>query len=125
MPPQKHWQNWRANHAAPRALPFDRCAQPKTGHQPPGAVPVIVQAGLRCGGYANGFTSIEKLAPGTTVDNLQARVDLNPEKYAEHALGWAAAGATIIGGCCEISPQHIATLGEMLVDKGYELDSLV
>ena len=25
MPPQKHWQNWRANHAAPHALPFDCC----------------------------------------------------------------------------------------------------
>ena len=88
------------------------------------AMPIINRCGIRFGGYANGFTSIEGLAPGTTVDNLTARVDLPPAKYAEHALGWLRDGATIVGGCCEISPAHIAHLAEAITANGYSLDKL-
>ena len=90
-----------------------------------GALPLLAASGLRFGGYANGFTSIEGLAPGTTVDNLEARQDLPPAAYARHALGWAEAGATIIGGCCEISPEHIAYLRNSLCDAGYNPAKLV
>ena len=90
-----------------------------------GALPLLAASGLRFGGYANGFTSIEGLAPGTTVDNLEARQDLPPATYARHALGWAEAGATIIGGCCEISPEHIAYLHNSLCDAGYNPAKLV
>jgi S-methylmethionine-dependent homocysteine/selenocysteine methylase len=89
------------------------------------ALPLLAASGLRFGGYANGFTSIEGLAPGTTVDNLEARQDLPPAAYARHALGWAEAGATIIGGCCEISPEHIAYLHNSLCDAGYNPAKLV
>ena len=89
------------------------------------ALPLLAASGLRFGGYANGFTSIEGLAPGTTVDNLEARQDLPPAAYARHALGWAEAGATIIGGCCEISPGHIAFLHKSLCDAGYNPAKLV
>ena len=89
------------------------------------ALPLLAASGLRFGGYANGFTSIEGLAPGTTVDNLEARQDLPPAAYARHALGWAEAGATIIGGCCEISPEHIAFLHKSLCDAGYNPAKLV
>ena len=89
------------------------------------ALPLLAASGLRFGGYANGFTSIEGLAPGTTVDNLEARQDLPPAAYARHALGWAEAGATIIGGCCEISPGHISFLHKSLCDAGYNPAKLV
>jgi S-methylmethionine-dependent homocysteine/selenocysteine methylase len=89
------------------------------------ALPLLAASGLRFGGYANGFTSIEGLVPGTTVDNLEARQDLPPAAYARHALGWAEAGATIIGGCCEISPEHIAFLHKSLCDAGYNPAKLV
>jgi S-methylmethionine-dependent homocysteine/selenocysteine methylase len=89
------------------------------------ALPLLAASGLRFGGYANGFTSIEGLAPGTTVDNLEARQDLPPAAYARHALGWAEAGATIIGGCCEIGPEHIAFLHKSLCDAGYNPAKLV
>ncbi|MGB2107516.1 MAG: homocysteine S-methyltransferase family protein [Candidatus Puniceispirillum sp.] len=39
---------------------------------------------------------------------------MTPQKYAEHAAKWAAAGADIIGGCCGISTDHIATLSTTL-----------
>jgi homocysteine S-methyltransferase len=89
------------------------------------AMPLLAASGLRFGGYANGFTSIAGLAPGTTVDSLQARQDLPPAVYARYALGWAAAGASIIGGCCEISPAHIACLHDALCTAGYHPAKLV
>lgn len=80
--------------------------------------------GIPFGGYANGFTSVDKLEPGGTVDVLEARKDLDPAAYAEHALGWVAQGATMVGGCCEVGPAHIAGLAERLVEAGYALESL-
>jgi len=88
------------------------------------AMPVLGKSGIRCGGYANGFTSIEGLEPGTTVDNLTARTDLSKERYADHVDKWIDAGATIIGGCCEISPAHIAYLKSRLEDNGHILQKL-
>ena len=52
---------------------------------------------------------------------LEAREDLDPAAYAGHAMGWVAAGAVIVGGCCEIGPGHIAALGQRLAAEGHEL----
>ena len=71
------------------------------------------------GGYANAFTSVDALEPGGTVDVLEARKDLDPAAYAEHALGWVRQGATIVGGCCEVGPAHIKALAEKLSAEGY------
>ena len=35
---------------------------------------------------------------------------VTPEAYAAAARTWAAAGATVIGGCCGTGPEHIAAL---------------
>ena len=88
------------------------------------AMPVLGKSGIRCGGYANGFTSIEGLKPGTTVDNLTARTDLSMKRYADHVDKWIDAGATIIGGCCEITPAYIAYLKSHLEDGGHILQKL-
>lgn len=74
---------------------------------------------LKIGAYANGFLSVASLHPGGTVEQLKAREDLNPQQYAEYALGWAKNGASIIGGCCEIGPNHIRALHEKLCDEGF------
>lgn len=74
---------------------------------------------LEIGAYANGFVSIDSLHPGVTVDVLEARQDLNPQEYAEVAMQWVTNGASIIGGCCEIGPQHIQVLHDSLCEKGY------
>jgi len=68
--------------------------------------------GLPMGAYANGFTEITKefLGERPTVDALKARDDFTPERYADFAEGWVEQGATIIGGCCEVGPAHIAEL---------------
>ena len=67
-------------------------------------------AGVRCGAYANGFTSVEALVPGSTVDRLKSRKDLGPEEYLAFVKIWLEMGVEIIGGCCEIGPDHIRAI---------------
>ena len=64
------------------------------------------------GAYANGFTEITKnfLKAKPTVDALQVRDDVTPARYADFAETWVEQGATLIGGCCEVGPAHIAEL---------------
>lgn len=76
------------------------------------------------GGYANGFTTVEPLKPGETVGQLTARKDLDAKKYAKQVLNWVAEGASIVGGCCEVGPAHIAELRDQLLEKGYRLKTL-
>jgi S-methylmethionine-dependent homocysteine/selenocysteine methylase len=80
------------------------------------AVPLLVKLGVPVGGYANGFTGISDDfdSIGATVDILSARTDLGPERYASFAEDWCAAGATMVGGCCEVGPTHIAELARRL-----------
>lgn len=73
-------------------------------------IPLIHAAGHITGGYANGFTSIAALESGGTVETLEARKDLTPEIYADLVAQWIDAGASIVGGCCEVGPAHIAEL---------------
>lgn len=84
----------------------------------PAALDVIKEAGLPFGAYANGFEKISDgfLEARPTVDTLTARRDLTPSAYADHAEKWVAAGATIIGGCCEVGPDHIAELSRRFAE---------
>lgn len=68
---------------------------------------------LRLGAYANAFPPQPKNA--TANDGLdEIRTDLEPLDYLGWAKKWTAVGATIIGGCCGISPAHIQVLAEEL-----------
>ena len=78
------------------------------------ALPTLSEAGVPYGAYANGFTSVEALKPGGTVDVLAARRDLDPEAYATAVERWLELGATLVGGCCEVGPEHIRLLRERL-----------
>jgi homocysteine S-methyltransferase len=75
------------------------------------AIPVIADIDIPFGAYANGFTFITSDFTKTeTVDALEARNDLGPDQYADFCQNWVDMGATIIGGCCEVGPAHIAEL---------------
>ena len=89
----------------------------------PAALEILVPMGLPFGAYANGFTGITDgfLQEAPTVDALQQRTDLGPAAYASHAMGWVTQGATIVGGCCEVGPDHIATLAQHLRDAGHRI----
>jgi len=93
------------------------CSWPESLSQ---SMPLLKESGLPYGAYANGFTGIDKLVPGGTVEKLMARSDLGPEAYGDYVMSWIDAGATIVGGCCEIGPAHIAELARRLSAGGYE-----
>lgn len=87
------------------------------------ALAILKPLGLPMGAYANGFTRITEafLEDRPTVEALTARKDLGPEDYADFAMGWVEAGATIVGGCCEVGPAHIAELARRLTAAGHEI----
>ena len=87
-----------ANCSAPEAMPT--------------AIDILKASGKPVGAYANAFTQITKdfLKDKSTVESLSARRDMGPETYADHAATWKNHGATILGGCCETGPAHIAEL---------------
>lgn len=58
------------------------------------------------GAYANSCTN----APDQDALDACAGALLGPEAYADVAATWVAAGATLIGGCCDTKPAHIAAL---------------
>lgn len=89
------------------------------------ALPKMSVLDVPFGGYANGFVAADRLAAGGTVNSLQARTDLSPEVYAGFARQWVDAGATIVGGCCEVGPAHIAHLAQVLEEDGHRLTGLV
>lgn len=86
------------------------------------AMPELVATGLPTGGYANGFMPIPRsFMPGKTLEQVAVRQDLDPAAYARIAMAWVARGATIVGGCCETGPAHIATLGAELRAGGHRI----
>ncbi|GAB4289297.1 MAG: homocysteine S-methyltransferase family protein [Roseovarius sp.] len=87
------------------------------------ALDILKTFGRPFGAYANGFTRISEafLADAPTVEALEARRDLDPGTYADFAMGWVGQGATILGGCCEIGPDHIAALARRLGEAGHAI----
>lgn len=64
---------------------------------------------IRTGAYANAFVpKLEGYAANEVL--LDRRDELTPERYHEICAGWVAAGASIIGGCCQMFPEHIGAL---------------
>ncbi len=87
------------------------------------AMDAFARGPLPFGAYANGFTQITNdfLKDKPTVDSLTARRDLGPEAYAHFAMGWIGQGATIVGGCCEVGPAHIAKLAATIRAAGHTI----
>jgi S-methylmethionine-dependent homocysteine/selenocysteine methylase len=69
---------------------------------------------IEIGAYANAFAPQPKNATANEgLDDMRA--DLTPSAYLSWAQQWRRKGATLIGGCCGIGPDHIALLAEKLV----------
>lgn len=86
-------------------------------------LPILTDCGVPFGAYANGFSMItdafKEDAP--TVDALSARTDLTPATYADFVMDWVDAGATIVGGCCEVGPDHISEIARRLKAAGHTI----
>lgn len=64
---------------------------------------------INIGAYANAFPPQPKEA--TANDGLDPlREDLDPPGYLQWAADWQKRGASHLGGCCGIGPEHIAVL---------------
>jgi S-methylmethionine-dependent homocysteine/selenocysteine methylase len=89
------------------------CSVPEAIDQ---AIPLLVDQSRTIGAYANGFVKInqEFMTDDATVDVLQKRSNLGPTAYADFVEGWIRQGTTIVGGCCEVGPEHIRELARRL-----------
>ena len=86
------------------------------------AMPELARDGRPFGAYANAFSAdLSGYGPGETVETIANRTDLNPQAYAVHVQRWVEAGATIVGGCCQTDPTHIAEIKRQLTAAGHEL----
>jgi S-methylmethionine-dependent homocysteine/selenocysteine methylase len=64
---------------------------------------------VRVGVYANAFApEPHAIEPYAGISEL--RHDISPGRYLDWAAQWVRSGATIIGGCCGIGPEHITAL---------------
>jgi homocysteine S-methyltransferase len=106
--------------AVPVAAILANCSVPEAMGD---ALAGLKTLGLPFGAYANGFTHISGnfLKDAPTVKELTHRHDLTPEKYTEFAMSWVDMGATIVGGCCEVGPAHIAHLAASLRSAGHTI----
>ena len=92
------------------ALLFN-CSQPEVMEAAISSARAILgaQSAIRIGVYANAFPPMAADAEANS-GLSPIRADLTPEGYARFAAAWYAAGASILGGCCGIGPEHIAAL---------------
>lgn len=72
---------------------------------------------IKIGVYANSFTPIG--ATHEANDKIQENREFSEEEYLEFAKAWHKAGATIIGGCCGITPSHIEAIDNWRKDEKF------
>lgn len=89
------------------------CSRPEAIAQ---GLPLLAELGTPFGAYGNGFRNIDARFSGigATTDLLTIRTDIPPVAYADMVDQWIARGATIVGGCCEIGPAHIAEIARRI-----------
>lgn len=67
---------------------------------------------VRLGGYANAFPTAREDTYAANEVIFERRQELTGERYGEFVASWIASGASIVGGCCDMYPEHIAALAE-------------
>ncbi len=84
------------------------------------AIPIAVATvgnDAQVGGYANRFKA-SPVPLGTANSHLsEFRDDLDPASYCTFVSQWIDDGATIIGGCCGMTPDHIAAISELVASR--------
>ena len=77
------------------------------------AADILEGTGIALGVYGNAFVSHADDSAANE-DLHDTRQDMTPEAYHGFAARWVESGATIVGGCCGIGPEHICLLAERL-----------
>jgi S-methylmethionine-dependent homocysteine/selenocysteine methylase len=86
------------------------CSQPEEMED---AIKVVreLSPAIQIGAYANNFAEVKRTHKANEGIS-DTRNDITPDAYLEFAKSWVNAGATIIGGCCGIGPEHIRVLSD-------------
>ena len=96
------------------------CSQPEVmGAAVAAARQTVERAGrgeARIGVYANAFPPQGRDAEANA-DVSPLRRDLDPARYLAWVEGWIGAGASIVGGCCGIGPEHIGAIRDHLAGR--------
>lgn len=66
---------------------------------------------IKLGAYANAFPPQSTDAAANKGLN-ELRKDIDPQAYLDWAQQWTKNGASLIGGCCGIGPEHIHALNQ-------------
>ncbi|MER8324737.1 homocysteine S-methyltransferase family protein [Acinetobacter baumannii] len=87
------------------------CCQPEVILQAINEIKGLIPESVKIGAYANAFPPQDESA--TANDGLdEIRKDLDAPTYLAFAKQWQQAGASLVGGCCGIGPEHIAELSQ-------------
>ena len=67
---------------------------------------------LELGAYANAFPTARSGSYQANEVIFERRTELTADRYADDVAGWIADGATLVGGCCDMYPEHIRALAD-------------
>lgn len=68
---------------------------------------------IAIGAYANSFSERKRSHQANALLS-ELRDDATPARYLDYVKSWIAAGASTVGGCCGIGPEHIKVISEFL-----------
>ena len=85
------------------------CSQPEVMAKAVKLAAEMLPSGKDIGVYANGFRPITNTIDANDGYSV-LREDLTPQDYLAFAEHWQQLGATMVGGCCGIGPDHISLL---------------
>ena len=69
---------------------------------------------LPLGAYAHGGGDRVQIGQAQKISGGHWASGTDSQNYLDYAREWISCGATIIGGCCGITPEHISALSEGL-----------
>ena len=100
-----------------KKTPFDailfNCSQPEVMADAITIAFRMLNKKVPIGVYANAFPPRAQDSAPSNSDLTKIRSDLTPEKYKAFGREWLELGATIIGGCCGVGPEHIKALKDL------------
>tara|TARA_Y100000389_G_scaffold131252_1_gene128707 strand:- start:3098 stop:3976 length:879 start_codon:yes stop_codon:yes gene_type:complete len=89
------------------------CSQPEVMEAAIKTASNFCSGKAKIGVYANAFPAINSSQKEANNQIREIRSDLTPQGYLVFAEKWQKAGASIIGGCCGIGPDHIQELNKL------------
>lgn len=71
---------------------------------------------ISLGAYANSFSERKRQHAANALLS-ELRNDITPKRYLQYVKSWLAAGASIVGGCCGIGPEHIKAISDAVNEE--------